>query len=306
MKIFCGVLTLILVVLGFRYSVLYMDYQTLREQLARQETDFENRLQQERDTFQKKIDSLQDFIAFGQNDAIPTNILATDAKRLNNLQTTNTDKLNQFIAMQEENLQRTLEKKYGLLMSRLRLSGVAQNELQALLEQREKVLNAGNIGYYASQTEIEQAIQQQQQSLAEVDRQIDQLLSSPEDREIYQLLKDSAYEQYQMNNFFDQAEGDASIPQDKREAILMGKLEQKREFTRYMESFAKRIQDAPSEEKSFLMDKAREALNQHKENFLSSVQDKLTPQQFEQLSEREQKQFEEIWRSLKAGWEANP
>jgi hypothetical protein len=145
-------------------------------------------------------------------------------------------------------------------------------------------------------------VSRQQQSLAEIDRQIAQLLGSPEDQKAYELLKDSAYEQYQMNNFFDQAQGDAPIPNDKREALLISKLEQKQEFTRYMETAGTRIQYASEEEKPFLVEKAYEALNDYKDNFLNSARDNLTPEQFDALREREHKQFEEIWESLKAGW----
>lgn len=304
MKIFCIFLTLILIVLGANHAVLYLDYQTLREQLVQQQANFDTRLQQERETYQQKIDSLQDFIAFGQSNSLAPPTPAPNVN-LQALDTTGANKISQFVAMQEENIQRTLDKKYSLLMSRLGLSGFAQTELRSLLEQREKILNASSIGYYASQAEIEQAITQQQQSLAEIDRQIDQLLSSPEDKETYQLLKDSAYEQYQMNNFFDQAQGGSPITNDRREALLIAKLEQKQEFTRHMENAASRIVDAPTEEKSFLVEKTYEALNEQKENFLNSARDKLTTEQFEILREREEKQFDEIWKSLKAGWGVN-
>jgi hypothetical protein len=297
MKIFCALLVIILVVLGAHYAVLYSDHQTLRQQLAQQQADFDSRIQQERETYQKKIDSLQDFIAFGQGNRVTTSPTVSTTPT-----TTSTDKLSSYVAIQQENLQRTLEKKYSLLMARLGLSGVARAELQALLEQREQILNASSIGYYASQAEIEAAVSHQQQSLAEIDRQIAQLLGSPEDQKAYELLKDSAYEQYQMNNFFDQAQGDTPIPNDKREALLISKLEQKQEFTRYLETAGTRIQHASEEEKPFLVEKAYEALNDYKDNFLNSARDNLTPEQFDALRERERKQFEEIWKSLKAGW----
>ncbi len=297
MKIFCALLIIVLVVLGAHYAVLYSDHQTLRQQLAQQQADFDSRIQQERETYQKKIDSLQDFIAFGQENRVAASPAVSTTPT-----TTSTDKLSSYVAIQQENLQRTLEKKYSLLMARLGLSGVARAELQTLLEQREQILNASSIGYYASQAEIEAAVSHQQQSLAEIDRQIAQLLGSPEDQKAYELLKDSAYEQYQMNNFFDQAQGDTPIPSDKREALLISKLEQKQEFTRYMETAGRRIQDASAEEKPFLVEKAYEALNDYKDNFLGSARDNLTPEQFDALRERERKQFDEIWESLKAGW----
>ncbi|QEY14705.1 hypothetical protein D0C16_01175 [Cellvibrio sp. KY-GH-1] len=297
MKLICILLSIALLVLAGHYTVLYLDNQTLSQQLTKQQADFDTRLQQERASYQKKIDSLQDFIAFGQNNKAPT--ISNSAQPASTpAQTTN------LSIMQQENLKRTLEKKYSLLMSRLGLSGLAQSELQSLLEQREQILNASSIGYYSSQKEIEEAVNRQQQGLGDIDRQIAQLLSSPEDRKTYDLLKDSAYEQYQMNNFFDEAQGSSPIPTEKREALLISKLEQKQEFMRYMEASGSSIQNASTEEKPFLIEKAHEALHDYKDNFLNNARANLTPDQYDALREREQKQFDEMWESLKAGWGA--
>lgn len=297
MKIICALLITTLILLGGNYGVLYLDHQTLQQQFVQQQADFDNRLQQERNNYQKKIDSLQDFIAFGQNNKDP--VISNPDQPIHT-----PTRVNELNAMQQENLKRTLEKKYSLLMSRLGLSGLTQSELQNLLEQREQILNASSIGYYSSQKEIEEAVIRQQQSLAEIDQQIAQLLNSPEDRKTYELLKDSAYEQYQMNNFFDQAQGEAPIPTEKREALLISKLEQKQEFMRYMEATSPSIQNASAEEKPFLIEKAHEALHDYKDNFLNNARANLTPHQYDALREREQKQFEEMWESLKAGWGA--
>lgn len=297
MKLLSIFLAVALLILGARHGVLYLDNQTLQQQLAQQQTDFDARLQLERDTYQKKIDNLQDFIAFGQNSKTP--VISNNTNKPVAVPTTPTE----FSSIQQENLKRTLEKKYSLLMSRLALSGLAQSELQALLEQREQILNASSIGYYSSQKEIEEAVTRQQQGLAEIDRQIAHLLSSPEDRKTYDLLKDSAYEQYQMNNFFDETQGSSPIPADKREALMLSKLEQKQEFTRYMEATGANIQRASAEEKPYMIEKAHEALHDYKDNFLKSARNNLTPDQYDALREREQKQFDEMWESLKAGWE---
>lgn len=297
MKILCILFVIILTILGAHYTVLYLDYQNLRQQFAQQQADFDSRLLQERSAYQKKIDNLQEFIAFGQNNK-PT-VLTTQ-----NSPTINANHSNEFATLQQENLKRSLEKKYSLLMSRLGLSGQAQSQLQNLLEQREQILNASSVGYYSSQKEIEEAVNRQQQGLAEIDRQIAQLLVSPEDRKTYELLKDSSYEQYQMNNFFDQAQGSSPISAEKREALLISKLEQKQEFMRYMEATGSQIQNAPTEEKPFLIEKAHEALHDYKDNFLNNARNNLTPDQYDALREREQQQFSEMWESLKAGWGA--
>ncbi|MCE3252834.1 MAG: hypothetical protein K0Q67_1854 [Cellvibrio sp.] len=298
MKLLSIILTVALLVLGARYGVLYLDQQTLQQQLVQQQAEFDVRLQQERDTYQKKIDDLQEFIAFGQNALQPIS-KATVAAPM-----PASSRLDEFADIQQENLQRTLEKKYSLLMSRLGLAGQARSELQALLLQREQILGATSIGYYSSQADTEEAIRKQQESLAEIDRQIAQLLSSPEDRKTYDLLKDSAYEQYQMNNFFDQVQADTPIPSDKRDVLLLSKLEQKQAFNRYLENTGQAIANAPEGEKPFLIEKAHEALQDYKDNYLTSARANLNEAQYNALREHEQKHFDEMWESLKAGWGA--
>lgn len=299
MKLLCIILAVALLVLGARYGVLYLDNKTLQQQLAQQQTDYSLRLEQERNSYQQKIDRLQEFIAFGQN-ALNS---AHEATPLN--ASIGASKLNEFLEIQQENLTRTLEKKYALLMSRLGLSGQLRNQLQELLLQREQILGATSVGYYSSQADTEAAIRKQQESLAEIDRQIAQLLGSPEDRKTYELLKDSAYEQYQMNHFFDRAQGGSAIPTEKRELLLLSKLEQKQEFTHYLEMTGQRINAASAEEKPFLIEKAREALHDYKDNYLNTARTTLDEAQYNALREYEQQHFEDMWESLKAGWGEN-
>jgi hypothetical protein len=298
MKLLSIILAVALLVLGARYGVLYLDNQTLQQQLTQQQADFDIRLQQERDAYQKKIDGLQEFIAFGQNSLQPINKTVATTPVLTST------KMSEFANIQQENLQRTLEKKYALLMSRLGLAGQARNELQELLLQREQIFGTSSIGYYSSQADTEEAIRKQQESLTEIDRQIAQLLSSPEDRKTYDLLKDSAYEQYQMNNFFDQVQADSPIPTEKRDALLLSKLEQKQEFSRYLETTGQTIANASAEEKPFLIEKAHEALHDYKDNYLATARANLSGDQYDALREHEQKHFDEMWESLKAGWGA--
>lgn len=299
MKLLSIILAVILLVLGARYGVLYLDHQTLQQQLAQQQANFDIRLQEEREAYQKKIDGLQEFIAFGQNTLQPAKQTTLTANPV-----VTSSKLDEFASIQQENLNRTLEKKYSLLMSRLGLAGQARDELQELLLHREQILGASSIGYYSSQADTEEAIRKQQESLAEIDRQIAQLLASPEDRKIYDLLKDSAYEQYQMNNFFDQVQAKSPIPAEKRDALLLSKLEQKQEFARYLETTGQTIANASPEEKPYLIEKAHEALHDYKDNYLATARENLNEAQYDSLREHEQKHFDEMWESLKAGWGA--
>lgn len=298
MKLLTIILAAALLLLGIRYGVLYLDNQTLQQQLVQQQADFDNRLLQERTNYQKKINSLQDFISFGQNALPPSQ------QTINPDSTTPSTRMSEFASIQQENLNRTLEKKYALLISKLALAGQARNELEGLLLQREQILGASSIGYYSSQADTEEAIRKQQESLAEIDRQIAMLLSSPEDRKIYELLKDSAYEQYQMNNFFDQVQAESPISADKRELLLLSKLEQKQEFTRYLETTGETINKASAAEKPLMIEKAQETLRTYQDNYLATARTNLNEQQYDALRGYEQKHFDEMWESLKAGWGA--
>lgn len=298
MKIISIFLAVALLLLGAHYSVLYLDNKTLQKQLDQQKAEFDAQLQHERETYEKKIDNLQEFIAFGQtsrqNTGTNTSNIVTSAPT--------SAKLNKFAEIQQENMKRTLDKKYSMLMSRLGLSGQAQARLQELLLQREQILGATSVGYYSSQAETEEAIRRQQESLAEIDWQIAQLLNSPEDKKTYELLKDSAYEQYQMNSFFDEMQGSEKVPTEKREALLISKLEQKQELMNYLAGAGQAIEKASADEKAFLVEKAYETLHGYKDNYLNTARATLTESQYDVLREQEQKHFEEIWSSLKAGW----
>lgn len=299
MKLLSVILAALLLLVSARYGVLYLDHQTLQQQLAQQQANFDARLQEEREAYQKKIDGLQDFISFGQNTLEPTEQTSLAAKPI-----VTSSRLDEFTSIQQENLKRTLEKKYVLLMSQLGLSGQTRDQLQELLFQREQILGASSIGYYSSQADTEEAIRKQQESLAEIDHQIAQLLTSPEDRKTYELLKDSAYEQYQMNNFFDQVQADSPIPAEKRDRLLLSKLEQKQEFERYLQTTGQTIANASAEEKPFLIEKVHEALHDYKDNYLATARENLNEAQYNALHEHEQKHFDEMWESLKAGWGA--
>lgn len=301
MKIISILLTIALLLLGAHYAVLHLDNETLHKQLAEQQAAFDEQLKQERANYEKKIDSLQEFIAFGQTSRHAPTAATTTANIISGAPTS--EKLNKFAEIQQENMKRTLDKKYSMLMSRLGLSGQSQSKLQELLMQREQILGATSVGYYSSQAETEEAIRRQQESLAEIDWQISQLLNSPEDKRTYELLKDSAYEQYQMNTFFDEMQGQETIPTEKRDALLISKLEQKQELMRHLEGAGAAIAKASPEEKKFLVEKAYETLQNHTDNYLNTARATLTEGQYDVLREREQQQFEAIWSSLKAGWQ---
>ena len=164
-------------------------------------------------------------------------------------------------------------------------------------------MGTSTVGYHSSQKEIEDSIRQQQELLAEIDGRIADLLG-PEEAQEYELLKDSSYEQHQMNSFYDQLGGRSSLSNDNQRALLMTKLEHKQNFNTQLQEATAYLNNTSAEERSNAEKRIQDALNQYKENYLREARSLLTDEQFNVLSEYEQMQFEEMWSSLEAGWRA--
>ena len=54
-----------------------------------------------------------------------------------------------------------------------------------------------------------------------------------------------------MNNFFDQLQAGSSIPTEKREVLLLNKLEQQQQFNQYLATAGQTINNATAAEKPF-------------------------------------------------------
>jgi hypothetical protein len=212
------------------------------------------------------------------------------------------NRIDEFSNLQKENLNRTLEQKYSLLFKTLQLSKQDQEKMRELLLEREKILNTSSVGYFTSEADIKSNIEKQQELVAQIDRQIAQLLK-PDEVKKYELLKDSAYEQFQMNSFYDQLGDKNTLNEEKKTTLLLSKLGQKQAFADLLKNSADDIAGASAEEKKFLADKMHEALHDYKDNYLRTAKENLTEEQFNVLREYEQKQFDEIWQSLRAGWQ---
>lgn len=211
--------------------------------------------------------------------------------------------LQSFAEIRDSSLTRAVDQKYAIIFPGLSLPRADEDKLRQLLIDRERVLGTSTVGYHSSQKEIEESIRQQQELIAEIDGRIADLLG-PEDAQQYELLKDSSYEQYQMNSFYEQLGGRVDVSADNQRALLMTKLEHKQNFNRQLQEATAYLENASAEERSAAERKMQEALNQYKENYLRDARSLLTDEQFSVLSEYEQMQFEEMWSSLEAGWRA--
>lgn len=301
MKIIIGVLTLALAFIGLRYVDLYLDTNALRDELAQQSQLHAQQLEELKQQYLKEIENLEQFLVFNHNSNTTPHVVPRDKNPTKKVD--GSASLQSFAEIRDESLTRAVDQKYSMIFPGLSLTHQDEEALRQLLVDRERVLGTSTVGYHSSQEEIEKSIRQQQELLAEIDGRIAQLLG-PEEAAQYDLLKDSSYEQHQMNNFYDQLGGKNSVSTDNQRALLMTKLEQKNHFNRALQEATTYMQSAPAVERKNAEKKMQDALIQYKDNYLREARQLLTDEQFQVLSEYEQMQFEEMWRSLEAGWQA--
>lgn len=309
MKIIIGVLILALALLGLCYIDLHLEQGSLealhKKQLAQQahlhKQQLREQLREQQQQFLKKIEKLEQFIVANHN---PTKSPASKKPSPSAKKTIDgSTSLQSFAEIRDESLTRAVDKKYAILFPGISLNHHDQEKLRQLLVDRERVLGTSTIGYYSTQEEIANSIRQQQELLTEIDGRIAQLLG-PEDTVQYELLKDSSYEQHQMNNFYEKLGNKNTLSSDSQRALLLAKLEQKKTFNAIMQEATAYMDNASAEERQRAAKKMHAALLEYKESYLREARHLLNDEQFALLSEYEQMQYEEMWSSLEAGWRA--
>lgn len=299
MKIIMGVLVLALAVLGLRYLDLYMEKQSVEQELAHQSALHVEALEQQKQEYLKKIANLEEFLVFSHN----TNTTPAKLPVLPDKKVDGSASLQSFAEIRDESLTRAVDQKYAIIFPGISLTHQDEEKLRQLLVDRERVLGTSTVGYHSTEEEISNSIRQQQELLAEIDGRIAQLLG-PEDAAQYELLKDSSYEQHQMNSFYEKLGGKNALSDDSQRALLIAKLEQKKTFNSTLQEATAYMENASAEERQNAARKMQNALQQYKENYLREARQFLSEEQFNLLSDYEQQQYEEMLSSLKAGWEA--
>ena len=302
MKIIIGVLALALAVLGLRYVDVYLDNAALKDELVRKEQLHSQQLEEQKQDYLRQIENLEQFLVFNHN----TNTSTKPGKLAQASPQKTVDgstSLQSFAEIRDSSLTRAVDQKYSIIFPVLSLPHEDEEIFRQLLVDRERVLGTSTVGYHSSQQEIEDSIRQQQALLAEIDGRIADLLG-PEEAQQYELLKDSSYEQHQMNSFYEQLGGRGTLSQDNQRALLMTKLQHKQQFNTQLQEATAYLNNASAEERSNAEKKMQAALERYKENYLREARSLLTDEQFNALSEYEQMQFEEMWSSLEAGWRA--
>lgn len=116
------------------------------------------------------------------------------------------------------------------------------------------------------------------------------------------MLKDSSYEQHQINSFYNELANQHELSEEKRNALLLGKLEQKHTAAALLDVSADEINNAPPSDKKILAERFKETLNSYTENYLRVAKENLTEEQFIKLREHEKRQYEEVWQGLIDEW----
>lgn len=194
-------------------------------------------------------------------------------------------------------IEQAVNKKYAGLLERLRLGGAKEAQLLALLAQRERVLNATTHSYFTDALDSELSIQERDAQLASLDDQIEAVLP-PENQDTYELLKDSEFEQYQLQEFDNNLPADQFLTEQQAQELLLTKLNHKQEFSRAVQSASQMIKQGNRAG----FDLLDQAIQNYKVNYLAEVQDELSEFQFTKLREYEDKNFNEIRDSLRAAY----
>ena len=302
MKIIIGVLALALAILGLRYVDLYLDHTALKDEFLRKEQLYSQQLEEQKQDYLRQIENLEQFLVFNHNSNTSPTTNRHDRGSAQQV-VDGTTSLQSFAEIRDSSLTRAVDQKYSIIFPGLSLPHEDEEKLRQLLVDRERVLGTSTVGYHSSQKEIEDSIRQQQELLAEIDGRIADLLG-PEEAQEYELLKDSSYEQHQMNSFYEQLGGRNSLSNDNQRALLITKLEHKKNFNTQLQEATAYLNNASPEERANAEKKMQDALNQYKENYLREARSILTDEQYNVLSEYEQMQFEEMWSSLETGWRA--
>jgi hypothetical protein len=202
----------------------------------------------------------------------------------------------------EQNLKISTERKYANLFSILRLSGQNREAILALIMDRERVLTSSSVNHLTTETEIKASMETQRMLIAQIDDQIGMILNQ-DDMKKYDLLKDSSYEQNQINNFYNNLTNKTGLSQEKRDILLLSKLEQQRSAANLLETSAEEINNASPSDKIALAERFKESLRIYNDNYLQIAKQILNEEQFSALRDNEQKQYEEVWQDIIAGWQ---
>ncbi len=204
-------------------------------------------------------------------------------------------------ATKTEQLQvnRAVNEKYQLLLGSLNLAREERESVVSLLAERERLLNVSTHGYFTDPVESEITVLELEQKLEEIDREIAQVLDS-EEAKTYETLKNSEFEQYQIKEFDQSLPPGEFLSKEQSKAILLAKLDYKSEYQNAIFHAAKLVESGQQNEGFSAFE---QAIKSYKTSYLDKARNELTEQQFAQLEQYEETNFEDMLSSLTAAYE---
>lgn len=278
-------------------SNVYLQLEGTKQQLANLRTENANALTQVRSQYQADIDELQNYI-LSQPDlasgAMQQGLVATHCE-------SDVVSNNALAAMTGVTPDVIVDKKYALFLPDLTLPQSEMETLKKLLAAREAVLNKTTASYYTTEEELARNVEQQQQALESIDKEVAAVLPQ-EEYENYRLLKDSGFEQYQQKQFNRALAPESQLDNIQQRSLLLAKLKSKDSFNNQLSLANQLAQDggaAANDGKQLIMS----ALDSYSQNYFAEAKSVLTQEQYNALVEYESQQFSQMRRSLRNSME---
>ena len=186
-------------------------------------------------------------------------------------------------------LEQDIQHKYAYLFQVISLGKQDTTQLSRLMLERESVLNAPVQGYFTQPEELQAVIEEQQSMLAGIDAQVRNLLGEQAYQK-YELLNDSGFEQYQLEQFGQSLPPENQLASEQRGQLLLSKLQ-------YQQKFEQQLALA-GEGETVDAAKVTEALNTYRAAYYSDSAAVLNPVQLVQLKAFEDAQFDALLSSL--------
>lgn len=189
-----------------------------------------------------------------------------------------------------------VRQKYRLLVAMLNPDPAEKEMLWGLLTEREAIVNAPLHSYFTASEDSHALVQEQQAALAEIDDRVSALLSK-EDRQSYELMKESDLAQYQLQQLQQQFDENQKLSIDQQAQLLKMKLLSFQQLYGALESTAAEWQLESPDVKN---QRLQEFVNQYKQGYFQEAAMLLSEPQLEKFKAAEEALFRDLIQSLAA------
>lgn len=194
--------------------------------------------------------------------------------------------------------------KFALLFSDLNLNSESEQQLAALLAQRERILAQPVASHYMNVEAIERNIDVQQEALAAIDDNIKVVLG-PSAAYTFELLKNSDTEQQQLRELMTKLNTVSPFSDEQVKTLLLSKLTHKKIFEETLSTYKSRAIGAEKSDRKVIYDAISDSLQRYRDSYLEEAAQYVDEQQLAGLLNYEAIQFEEMEASLRIGLQIN-